>query len=145
MSRQRKAYQAIWEKRQASRGAEQQPRNAGGADARPTPALPWHPYRNKTEYLYAGHLGVLQFAGEIESFSYETITMHLLGDHKNKLTPDFMVVVKLKTTDQRAVHFHEIKGFVRPDFLIKWKIAKRQFPQFHFHLIRRVKGQWEES
>lgn len=85
---------------------------------------------NKTEMRRAIELEAMLRTGQIESWSYETVTLKLADD--TRYTPDFFVV----ETDG-AIRFEETKGFLREDALIKIKIAAAKFP-FRFVMLTAI-------
>lgn len=84
---------------------------------------------NKTEARYAGHLELRKAAGEILSWSFETITLRLAK--RTTYTPDFFVV-----TAEREIELHEVKGSWRAphqeDARVKIKVAAELFPWARF-------------
>jgi len=89
---------------------------------------------NKTERAYLAHLRMLGFPW----IGVQNITLKL-GDDCRYL-PDFSVI-----TANGEMEFHETKGFMRPQALVKLKVAARSFPMFRFIVVRRVKGGWTHS
>lgn len=92
---------------------------------------------NKTEALYAAELDWRQRHGEIVAWHFEPIRLRLA--HRTTYTPDFLLVFK----DGR-LQFVEIKGFLRDDAAIKFKLAREKYPFFGFTMLRRVRRQWIE-
>lgn len=105
---------------------------------------PYPKYKSKWESAYAQYLNALLFAGEIQSWQYECVTLRILGNSMNKFTPDFCVVIA-HPDGHTSTQFHEVKGRTREAFAVKWKCAKDQFPHHKFILIKLVRGQWEAS
>ncbi len=88
---------------------------------------------NKTERAYLWHLRKLN----VPSLRVQQVTLKLA--HDCRLTVDFTYV----NADGRMV-FVDVKGFQREDALIKMKVAARQFPEFHFLIVKREKSGWVE-
>lgn len=83
---------------------------------------------NKTEKAYAERLDLLQRAGEIRSWKFESVKFKLAD--KTYYTPDFMVVT------EEQVEFHDTKGsFVEDDFMVKVKVVAEMYPEFCFKLV----------
>jgi hypothetical protein len=86
---------------------------------------------NRTEKAYLARLRSL--------FSYvgvQNITLKLGDDCR--YTPDFNVI-----DETGRFVFHEVKGFMREDALVKLKVAARQFRMFHFVLARKHGAGWD--
>ena len=99
---------------------------------------------NKTESAYARHLGLLVAAGEIVAWKFEAVRFtlaHNVAGARNAMTytPDFMVI----TDDD--VRFHETKGFMREDALLKVKMAAELYPWFRWFVIRKTKSGWDSE
>ena len=91
---------------------------------------------NKTDRAYAQWLEVMRQAGAILRWDYEPEKLRLAD--LTYYTPDFRVIYPDGT-----VEFHEVKGFVRDDAMVKIKVAAEQHP-YKFVMVRRVKGgRWE--
>lgn len=93
-------------------------------------------YRSKLEAQYAGHLEALRHVGDVRDHRYEALRLILAKDCT--LTPDFLV-----RTKDGAIEFHETKGFLREDAMIKLRVAARLFPFWKFILVTRKKSVWE--
>ena len=89
---------------------------------------------NKTEQRYAQYLEVLKRAGEILDYRFEPIKFKLAD--KTFYSPDFLVIYP------DHVLLVEIKGFLRDDANVKFKVAAKLFPWFRFCMVREVKKQW---
>ena len=76
------------------------------------------------------------FNNNILWWGYEQIKFRLAD--ATFYTPDF-VVIGLNWR-MRAI---EIKGFLRDDAAVKFKVAKERFPWVEFEMVRKVKGAWE--
>ena len=71
---------------------------------------------NSWEIRYADHLELLERAGKIIHFSFESVKIRLAK--RTWYTPDFHVV------EPGGLHtFHEVKGFWRDDARVKVKVA----------------------
>lgn len=90
---------------------------------------------NKTEAAYAIELDWLKREGAIAGYWFESIKFKLA--RKTTYTPDFCVLFP----DGR-IQFVEIKGFLRDDAAIKFKLAREKFPQWEFIMLRKVKREW---
>lgn len=93
------------------------------------------PEMNRTEESYAWYLDGLKRAGDILFYKFGVVTLRIGQDCR--YTPDFLVITK-----DLAVEFHEVKGFMRDDALVKLKAAASQYP-FIFRLVHKVAGQWD--
>ncbi|HNR70389.1 MAG TPA: hypothetical protein PKJ00_03295 [Verrucomicrobiota bacterium] len=82
---------------------------------------------NKTEAAFLSHLE----SQSHEWLGVQNITLKLADD--TRYTPDFAVLCGGELT------FYEVKGFFRDDAKVKLKVAARQFPMFHFVLVKRNK------
>lgn len=89
---------------------------------------------NKLEADYARHLNERIYAGEVVSWSYETIKLQLAK--RTWYTPDFKVVTS------SAIELHEVKGHWEDDARVKWKAAAEKHSEFRFVAIQRKQGQW---
>ena len=89
---------------------------------------------NKLETEYSKHLKMLQMAGEVISFQFESIKFKLAK--ATFYNPDFIVV----TNDQ--IEVHEVKGFWEDDARVKIKVAAEMFPYIQFKAIQKKKGKW---
>ena len=97
-------------------------------------------FASKWEQLYSDHLARLQSDGVIASYAYEPITFKLA--HRCTYTPDFLVVLP-----SGSVEIHEVKGYLREDAAIKFKVAAQNNPWATFVMIKK-KGktghEWQE-
>jgi hypothetical protein len=101
---------------------------------------------NKWETAYAREeLEPGRLAGEIVWYGFEAIKLRLADC--TFYTPDFAVLrwpPQVGSTPR--LEFVEIKGFIRDDAILKFKVAAAQFP-FRFTMIRKRKvkdgGRWE--
>ncbi|MFP4284158.1 MAG: DUF1064 domain-containing protein [Desulfovermiculus sp.] len=102
---------------------------------KPSPVNVFHSGMNKTESLYARRLDEQMLAGDVLSWSYETLTFRLAN--RCSYTPDFLVITP------GEIQIHEVKGgYVREDGLIKWKIAAAAHPEFRFFMCKFDGGNW---
>ena len=92
---------------------------------------------NKTEVAYMRVLEDRLQLGIIKAFGFEEIKLKI-GVKRCWYTPDFWVV----ESDGRLC-FHETKGFMRDDARVKIQSAAKQYPQFGFVVVRKVKGGWD--
>lgn len=93
-------------------------------------------YASKWEEQYASRLETLKRAGEIRDFKFEP--MRILLANKTTYLPDFLVV-----SNSGYLEFHEVKGFIREDALVKFKIAAEMLPMFDFLMITKHNSSWE--
>ena len=89
---------------------------------------------NSIERDFAIRLEAQKRDGRIHDWFYESVTVKLANDCR--YTPDFLVI----ENDGRLV-FHETKGFMRDDALVKLKVCAKQFP-FPLYLQQIKKGNW---
>ena len=97
---------------------------------------PWG-QMNKTEARYAADLEYLESVGEIIAWRFEPLTFRLAK--ATTYRPDFMVI-----HHNAPLEFVEIKGFMRDDSAVKYKVARELFPWFAFRMLRWVKKEWVE-
>lgn len=95
-----------------------------------TPGVP-----NKLEKDYANHLHILELAGEITSYKFESVKLKLA--HRCHYTPDFQVVLP-----SGRIQFHETKGHWEDDAVVKIKTAAAMYPEYDFLSIQRKHGTW---
>jgi hypothetical protein len=97
---------------------------------------------NRTEARRAAELEAMRRAGEIQSWTFEGITLKLADDCR--YTPDFFV----RAADG-TIRCEETKGFWRDDARAKIKMAARVFPMFHFVALtvrkKRDGGGWQRE
>lgn len=79
--------------------------------------------------------------GEIASFGFEEITLHVgVEEDICRYTPDFHVI-----TREGRLRFIEIKGGKKwDDALVKYKVAKKQFPAFEFQMFELTSDGWKQ-
>jgi hypothetical protein len=91
-------------------------------------------YRSKWEEEYSTQLKLRKAAGEILSWSYESIRLRVA--ESNWYTPDFLIV----TEDE--IQLHEVKGFQREAGMLRLRAAAFQHRAFRFFLVTKKAGQW---
>ena len=94
-------------------------------------------YASNWEAEYARYLDGRKHLGEIVSYCHEPLRFNLAP--ATSYTPDFIVV-----SSSGRIEIHEVKGYLRDDAGVKFKIAAAQFPYFVFVMLRKKKGVWEE-
>lgn len=97
------------------------------------------PRQNKWEREYDAKLRAMYGRGEIQWYEFEGMTLRLADD--TRYTPDFAVM-----HNDGHVEMVEVKGFIREDALVKFKVAAERFP-FEFCMYRKQKvsegGGWD--
>ena len=114
---------------------------------------------NRWEKEYALELEARRQAGNVLWWGYQAIKLRLAD--RTWYTPDFAVLefqqaslvlrpgegrptIMPKLPEIPKLHFIEIKGFMRDDANVKFKVAAEQFPCFCFRMYGRAKsGGWE--
>lgn len=96
---------------------------------------------NKTEREFSILLEARKQKGEICGWSYETVKLRLAD--RTTYTPDFLTW-EFAWDDETPVRlcFIEIKGFKREDAMVKYKVAREQFPWATFEMWERKGGSW---
>ena len=92
---------------------------------------------NKAEAQYSFELDILKAAGEIIDWWYEAVNLKLAK--KTWYKPDFLVLLP-----NGKLRFVEIKGFLRDDAAIKYKLAREEFAFAEWVMLRLVKRRWVE-
>lgn len=109
--------------------------NGRPVDAAPRePEHAW-PKLNKTESRYAAALEARKLGGEIRDWKAQSLTFRLA--YRTSYTPDFVV-----TLIDGSVLCVEVKGFLRDDAAVKYKLARQLFPAFQWRMVRWEKNQW---
>ncbi len=91
---------------------------------------------NKTEQRYSIQLEMLKLSRQIIEWRFEPLKFKLA---KNTLyTPDFLVVTK------EHMKLVEIKGFLRDDAAVKFKMARELYPWFEWEMVRLYRGEWKQ-
>lgn len=100
---------------------------------------------NRWECEYALELEARKHAGEIAWYGFEAIKLRLTGS--TFYTPDFAVLTQRMDFSGawiEKMQFVEIKGFLRDDANVKFKVAAELFPFAEFLMYRKQKGGgWE--
>ena len=91
---------------------------------------------NSLEQQYALHLDLLQHAGEIAAWKFESVKLRI-GD-RCWYTPDFMVLLP-----SGKIEFHEVKGFWRDDARVKIKACAAAYPWFQFVGVQLIGHLWQ--
>lgn len=91
---------------------------------------------NKTEAAYALILEARKRDGEIQDYLYEKVKLRLADN--TFYTPDFFVLDK-----DGYVEFVEVKGFLRDDALVKYKVAAEQYPWARWKMVRKSGSAFE--
>ena len=86
---------------------------------------------NRLEAAYAEHLERRKLAGEIADYRYEQVKLKLAK--LCFITIDFAVMLM-----DGMIEFHETKGFMEDDALVKLKCVAEQFWWFRFKLVKAV-------
>ncbi len=91
---------------------------------------------NKWEALFAQRLEIEKRERKVIEWKFEAVKLRLAD--RTFYTPDFMVVL----ADLRLA-FYEVKGHLRDDAAVKFKVAAETFPQFTWTMFRYKGGTWE--
>jgi hypothetical protein len=83
---------------------------------------------NGHEQKYADILERLKLAGEIQDYKFGSVKFKLAD--MTTYTPDFFV------TTNECFECHEVKGFLRDDAAVKFKVAAAAYPWFRWVMIR---------
>lgn len=86
---------------------------------------------NKLEAEYAKHLEVQKMLGEIIDYKFERFKLRLAK--LCYITVDFAVMLP-----DGVIEFHETKGFMEDDALVKLKVVAEEFWWFRFRLVKKV-------
>jgi hypothetical protein len=90
---------------------------------------------NKTEQQYAWFLDDQLKNMMIERWRFESIKLRLADD--TWYTPDFCVMVS-----PGWMVMVEIKGFLRDDAAVKFKVAREMYPEFGWMMLSKRNGAW---
>jgi len=94
---------------------------------------------NGTERAWADVLAARQLAGEIRWWGWEPVKLILA--EKTTYTIDFLVLA-----NDGIVEGHEIKGYARDDWAVKFKVARRLHPWVgRWVVVKRENGQWKTT
>lgn len=97
-------------------------------------------YDSTGEADYSAELDLRKKAGEISKIEYQ-FPINLkseTGEHITTYKIDFKVTFKTG-----KIEYHEFKGKETALWRVKWKLAKSQFPDYKFVLIKKVKGKFK--
>jgi hypothetical protein len=83
---------------------------------------------NGTERKYAELLELRKMAGEILDYKFDSLKLRLAD--KTFYTVDFFV------TTAQGFECHEVKGFLRDDANVKFKVAAERYPYFRWTMVR---------
>lgn len=108
-----------------------------GTGTEPKATYPVIDAMNKTERRYSDHLQVRKLAGEIRDFWFEAFKVRLADS--TFYTVDFLVILADNT-----VEFHEVKGFMREDAILKIKFFVETYP-FSLVVVKWVNKTWEST
>lgn len=87
---------------------------------------------NGLEKEYAQRLEFLKQTGAVKHFEFESVKLNL--GNRCWYTPDFFVI-----NSNQEIEFHETKGFMTDDALVKLKACAAKFP-FRFYLVKKEKS-----
>lgn len=90
---------------------------------------------NRDEARFATDLELMKKAGLIQDWKYQPIKFVLAK--RTTYCPDFMVI------GPDHIEFVEVKGFLRDDAAVKFKVAAKMFSCFAWRMTRWRKGAWE--
>lgn len=101
---------------------------------------------NRWEQEYAMELEARKRAGEILWYGFEAIKLKLTGG--TFYTPDFSLWVMMEgqslgyewVAAEPHLQFHEVKGHLRDDANVKFKVAAELFPFAEFFMYRKRKA-----
>lgn len=91
---------------------------------------------NKWETAYSLELEEAKRRGEIAAWWFEAFKLRLAD--RTWYTPDFLLLHA-----SGKMGFIEIKGFAREDAMVKFKVAREQYQQFDWAMLRKTKHGWE--
>ena len=91
-----------------------------------------HKYDSKREAAHAQYLDLLIKAKEVKSWDRQVkIPLAVNGVHLCNYFMDFVV----EFTDGR-IEYHEVKGYEKELWKLKWKLAHALYPDIDFKLIK---------
>jgi hypothetical protein len=93
-------------------------------------------FKNQWERDYASYLEQLRHLHQIEWWAYECINLRLADNTYYR--PDFLVVT------ENEIQIHEVKGRMRNEGLVKFKIAMNCYPFFRFKMVKKINGTWSQ-
>ena len=85
---------------------------------------------NKLEQAYAEDLGLLLSTGMIRRWYFESMKFRLADN--TWYTPDFIVI-----NNEGHLEAHEVKGFLRDDAAVKFKVAAALYAWLKWIMIKR--------
>ena len=91
---------------------------------------------NKTEARYAAELDWLKRENKVVNWWFASVKFRLAK--RTWYTPDFLVLLA-----GGVFRFVEIKGFLRDDAAVKFKLAREKYPWAEWLMLRRSKSGWE--
>lgn len=81
------------------------------------------------EYKRYLDLVLMQENGMVTNLERQvTLDLVVNGHQIGKVRPDFRYVLEGKTIVE------DVKGFVTPDWRVRWKLAQALYPQYEFHV-----------
>lgn len=89
---------------------------------------------NKLESRYAQHLDILKLSGEVSNWWFEKVAIRI--GERGFWHPDFLVHLS-----NGLIEFHDTKGHVKDDALVKAKAVAEQLPFGVVH-VHWKKGKW---
>ena len=90
---------------------------------------------NKLEQRWANELEIMKLGRLIIDYRFEPFNLRLADNTFYRI--DFLVIYNDR------FEIHEVKGFLRDDANVKFKVAAEQFPWFHFKMIFWKNKQWK--
>lgn len=92
---------------------------------------------NATEKRLDKELELERLQGHILAYHFESFGLCIAP--KTWYFPDFVVFLP-----NGELHVIEVKGFLRDDAAVKYKVAVGLFPGIHFHMVRSERCKWKE-
>jgi hypothetical protein len=96
------------------------------------------PKLNGLESKYADQIRFMVRTCVVSDWMAAPVRLHLAN--RTTYTPDFV----FRDAGGGTIHCIEIKGFLRDDAAVKFKIAREMFPWMDFKMLKLVKGSWVE-
>lgn len=137
-----------WQQRQLAMGGKPAPRTTPVTQAEKAACVadlpaakgtaPTPKFKSKTEAEYHRMLELRQKAGEIVWFKHEAINLKLGDDCR------FLVDFFVMKPDGEFLAVEVKGGFIRPDSLVKIRVAASMFP-FRFLMAQKTKEGWVEK
>ena len=91
---------------------------------------------NKLEAAMSWELDAMLQSGKVTRWRFESVKVRLAS--ATWYTPDFQVWL----ADGRIVML-ETKGHPRDDAMVKFKVAREQYPEYLWLMLKREKGRWK--